>query len=195
MGVCVYAWGNEYPSSPNVQASSVGPDTWVWFPVPAVWSVSSLRAFYLQPSRSQVLWGVARLSVVCMRLSEEWGWSRTPINPHCPSYSPKPGAHTLISPSVPVWPLGGLGGQRLHPFLPLQLFPPTHRAHTSSQGLPGGASPSPLRRAPWPRSLGPTHFLYCLNSAPTQGGKFLSLRWAAPSPFFPGWPGRLKASG
>lgn len=35
--------GAEYPLSPNVLTSSGGLDTWVWFPVPAVWVPGFLR--------------------------------------------------------------------------------------------------------------------------------------------------------
>ena len=72
----------------------------------------------------------------------------------------------------------------LHPFLPLQLFPPAHWSLVpgpSRRRFPL-SRPGPLGLARLP---GPTHFLCRFNSAPTWGGKFLSSRWAAASPSFP----------
>lgn len=70
-----------------------------------------------------------------------------PITPHR-SWISCPGAQgpaPFPPPSRPglMWPLGRCGPTELHPLLPLQLFPPTQRALTSSRALPGGAFPSP----------------------------------------------------
>lgn len=111
-------------------------------------------------------------------------------------YAPKPGALTAISPSGLAWLLGDLGW-RLHPLLPLQLFPPTHRALTSSQALPRSAFLS-LRGAPWPASSGPP--ISCAAAAPTpppldSGWKISLLKMGGSFSSPPGRPGRPKVSG
>ena len=89
----------------------------------------------------------------------------------------------ITSPGI-AWTLWGIRALGLHPFLPLQLFPPAHWSLVPSPSRTRFPllRPGPLRPAGRP---GPTHFLCRLNSAPTWGGKFLSSRWAAASPSFP----------
>lgn len=75
---------------------------------------------------------------------------------------------------------------RAPPLHPLRLcscfFPPL--GHTFARQPFWRRLPPSAKGPPQAHRLGPTHFL-CPNSASTPGGKFLSSRWAAPSPSFP----------
>lgn len=179
-------WRSEHPSFPNVQASSGGPDTRVWFPVPAVWpSVYSEKAFDLQLSRSQVLWAEAgSLYEVKCRMGGVWD----PNHPSQPVLCTKAWGSALISPSGLFWPLGGLGHQ------PLQLFPPTHSALSRSQALPGGAFSSPAKR-PLGLRVRAHPFPVPPQLRPQSGWKVSLLKTGGSSSFLPGGPGKPKASG
>lgn len=91
-----------------------------------------------------------------------------------------------------LWPLGKCGPSPPHPLLPLQLFPPTRRALTSSRAHPGGAFPSPSEGPLGPRA--PAHpFPVPPQLRPDLGWK-VSLKMGGSFSFLPGGPGTTKAS-
>lgn len=127
-------------------------------------------------------WGQA----VCMKLSAE-RVSGTPLTARLMHQSLGLCLHLSSRASLAS---GRPGTLKLHRLLPLQLFPPTHRALTTSQALSGGAFPSPAEGplGRWVRA----HPFPVPPQLRCDSGWKVSLLKMGGSSFLPGGPGTWK---